>query len=100
MLASLLTAGDHHPRGEVNQSHAALGPVLVLAALSSGHESFDTALGQEVFVRFGNGEGGREVAFGVHPSKLWESVPNGYGKGSTRSVILWETQHFHGECVC
>ena len=70
VLAPLLPAGDHHPRGQVDQPDPAFGPVLVLASLSPGHEGLHPALRQELVVGVGNGKGLRRWGFVAHATKM------------------------------
>ena len=56
-LAPLLPGRCHQPGGEVGEAHPALGPVLVLSALSPCHEALDSALGKEFLIGLRNRNG-------------------------------------------
>jgi hypothetical protein len=92
VLASFFTADHRGAGGLMDYAHTAFRLVLVLPSRSSSPEGLDPALAQEFFVRFRNREGGWERFILVHGSKLKESVPDRYGKGSGRSVMFDEAR--------
>jgi hypothetical protein len=61
VLAPFLPGSDHNSGGEMGEPNSRLGPVLVLASLSTGREGFHPTLGKKLLVSFGDGEGIRSV---------------------------------------
>lgn len=53
-LASLGTTLATHAGRAVDQTHAGIGGVLVLAALTTGPEGLNPAFGKEIPIAFGN----------------------------------------------
>jgi hypothetical protein len=82
VLAPLLPARHHEPRGEVDQADPALGAVLVLAPLSPGHEGLHPALCQELVIALRDGKEVGGGHFIVHENKMEDIAENAMRAGS------------------
>lgn len=92
ILAPFFTAGGHDAGGEVDEAYPTLGPVLVLAALSTGREGLDPTLGKKIFVRVWDRKGVGRGGCTLHDRNLNESLLIRYGKGEACS-IMFERAH-------